>query len=155
MPTRSAITVLPAVLALSCALGCGSEGPRTPAEATPTAPASTTPAPTEPAAGGEVVLSVGGSGTAGGLELTLVSVSGDSRCPVGVSCVWEGDAVATVEARSGEGGAETFDLHLNVEPRSAVVDGRKVTFRALEPQPVANEKIAPEAYRATFLVDPV
>lgn len=154
MPTRFAITVLPAVLALSCGLGCGSDGPRTPAEATPKAPASTTPAPTEPSGGGEVVLTVGGSGAAAGLELTLVSVSDDSRCPVDVTCVWEGDAIATVEARAADS-EETFQLHLNVEPRSTVVEGRKVTFRSLQPPAVSGQAIASDDYRATFLVEPV
>ena len=148
MSTRALPVLLPLLLALSCGAACGSDTPRTPAEAPASVPA------TAPATSGEVELGVGESGTAGGLELTLVSVSGDSRCPAGVACVWQGDAVATVRARA-EGADESFELHLTVDPRSTVVDGRRITFRALAPPAVEGRKIAADEYRATFGVEPV
>jgi len=152
MSIRPVSLLLPVVLLLGCGAGCGADGARTPAELPDSASA---PAPAAPApVAGEVELGVGETGTVAGLDLTLVGVSGDSRCPAGVSCVWQGDAVATVRARA-EGTDETFELHLTVEPRSTVVEGRRVTFRALAPAAVEGRTIPADAYRATFGVEPV
>lgn len=151
MPTKYTAPVLPVLLLLACG-ACGSDASRAPAETVAPAPAATGP-DDGAAAAGEIELGVGESGTAGGLELTLVSVSQDSRCPTGVACVWEGDAVATVRARA-EGADETFELHLNTEPRSTVVAGRRVAFRALAPPAVEGRAIPADAYRATFGVEP-
>ena len=98
-----------------------------------------------------LVLAVGDSGRLGGLTITLLGISQDSRCPSDVTCVWEGDAVARLRAQ-GEGIDETFDLHLTLAPRSKLVGGARVVFRALAPEPLANDPIPASAYRATFVL---
>jgi len=98
-------------------------------------------------------LAVGESRPAGGLTVSLLAVENDSRCPVDVTCVWQGDATARVRAQ-GPGTDQTFDLHLTLAPRSRVVGGFRVTFEALEPEPRDGVTIPQSAYRATFLVEP-
>lgn len=54
----------------------------------------TTPTPT--ATTGDIVLGLGQKGKVGDLEITLNSIAQDSRCPLGVQCIWAGEVKANI-----------------------------------------------------------
>lgn len=94
----------------------------------------------------------------GGITLLFAAVPEDSRCPVDVVCVWEGNAVVALTVTAG--GAEQ-DIELNtspspaVGPRQVVVDGYVVELLQLDPSPVSDRRIPGWAYRATLEVSRV
>lgn len=136
-PRRAAGMAL--VLALAGAAACRSNGERTDGPSAPTSPQ-------------EVQLTVGQSRRVGGLTVRFDEVSADSRCPLDVQCVWEGDAAVlltvTAPARSG-----TLELHTAGRfPREGMYEGYRVRLVSLEPQPRASEPVRPDLYRATLLI---
>jgi hypothetical protein len=88
------------------------------------------------------------------LRLTFEKVSEDSRCPVDVTCIWEGDAVVVLKVKT-EADEVTREVHTQGgEPRSrkAPAGDYVVTLVKLEPAPRSTAPIEPSAYRATLLV---
>jgi hypothetical protein len=86
-----------------------------------------------------------------GLAVTFESVSADSRCPVDVTCVWEGDAVVLVSARPGS--AAPRELHTSGRNASeAEVGEYRVRLVELTPVPRQGASPAPGDYRATLVV---
>jgi hypothetical protein len=61
--------------------------------------------------GQEQQLAPGESVQVGGLRVTFTRVENDSRCPVDVVCVWEGDALVKLELSAPPQDAETRELH--------------------------------------------
>lgn len=85
------------------------------------------------------------------LTLVFKEVSGDSRCPKGVQCVWAGQATITIEA--SKDGVSPQSLSVTVPSSdSADYSGYSVTLLALEPYPVAGRQIRPQEYVATLVV---
>ena len=86
------------------------------------------------------------------LRLTLKSVTDDSRCPVDVTCVWEGDAKVSVEVITPTPRAE-HELHTSARfDREAKHGAYRVTLVKLEPAPRSTTTISSGDYRATFVV---
>jgi hypothetical protein len=85
------------------------------------------------------------------LSVTFESVSSDSRCPEGVNCVWEGDAVVVVSVRLGSDPASRRELH-TARDSEADAGSHRVRLVRLAPLPRANASPAPGDYRATLLV---
>lgn len=89
----------------------------------------------------------------GEVYLQLGEVS-DSRCPVGVQCVWAGDGVATIGVHppcfAGGCGAPSgvLVLHTNLEPKAGLGWGHRVELVGLKPVPVANKVIESSRYVA-------
>lgn len=84
-------------------------------------------------------------------RVTFVRVSEDSRCPVGVTCVWAGDAV--VHVRVDAEGDRAFDLQLHTNRRFRQADRAgelMVTLLGLEPIPQADQAIEAGGYTATL-----
>jgi hypothetical protein len=80
---------------------------------------------------------------------TFVTVVNDSRCPKGVTCVWEGDAVIEVRVTREGGEAETVQLHSNAPAgQGAVVRGLRIALERLEPYPEEGRSISAGDYRA-------
>lgn len=75
--------------------------------------------------GGRVALADGGA-------LRYVRLVKDSRCAPDVQCVWAGDAVIAVEWTPESGGAQAFELHTGLEPRSKTLGARMVTLVSLD-----------------------
>lgn len=68
-----------------------------------------------PRAGEDVTLRVGETVVwVEGVSVTYVKLLGDSRCPSGATCVWEGDA--GVRLRVGEGPADATGVSLHTHP---------------------------------------
>jgi hypothetical protein len=88
-----------------------------------------------------------------GLRVTFESVTADSRCPVDVTCVWEGDAVVVLTLRPAEGAPARPELHTAGRyPREAEVGDYRVRLVDLAPAPRASASPSPGDYRATLLV---
>jgi hypothetical protein len=88
-----------------------------------------------------------------GLRVTFESVTADSRCPVDVTCVWEGDAVVVVSLRSASAGATQHDLHTAGRLPSEAQEGDyRVRLVDLAPVPRQGRPPGPGDYRATFVV---
>ena len=86
------------------------------------------------------------------LRLTLKSVTDDSRCPVDVTCVWEGDAKVAVEVITPTPRAE-HELHTTGrESHEAKHGAYRITLVKLEPAPRSTKTISASDYRATFVV---
>lgn len=89
-----------------------------------------------------------------GLRLKFAGVEEDSRCPVGVACVWAGNAEVLLEV-GARGAKRTLKLNTNESTRKAG-EGRyrRYTVKLLElnPRPSPERKIAAGEYRATLLV---
>lgn len=136
----SAVALLAVALASpSGGTACGTSG--RPTTATPTASAVSEQ---------RVEVPVGGSVSFGSGDgtLTFERVKEDSRCPKGVTCVWEGDAVAVLSVRlSGE--TTTLELHTHpTQQREARHGGFLIRLLELRPYPAAGERIDPSSYRA-------
>lgn len=87
------------------------------------------------------------------LFIELLRVENDSRCAIGVQCVWEGDATAVTSAWVESGEPTTIELHLNDRfSRSAVVGTYAIELLRIEPHPEEEVRIDPAEYRATVRV---
>ena len=93
---------------------------------------------------------------ADGWNVSLNGVTDDSRCPVNVQCVWQGDALVRITVWSSGGvvtpGNFPLELHTGVEPRSAVKGGYRFTLDSLTPAPRAGTSISQADYRAWISV---
>ena len=111
-------------------------------------------APTSSKLEERVTLKIGQSALIEGeaLRVEFVEVLEDSRCPVGVTCVWEGDAIARFIVEKNKERAE-LDLHthptLTGEGTHA---GYIVRLVELAPVPQSDRPIQPEDYVATIVV---
>lgn len=68
----------------------------------------------------------------------------DSRCPIGVTCVWEGEIVARLELTPAGGETTSLELKGYVGPDgdgtlSAATDGLHLTLLGLDPYPVEGQ----------------
>ncbi|MCI5149197.1 MAG: hypothetical protein D3916_07400 [Candidatus Electrothrix sp. MAN1_4] len=86
------------------------------------------------------------------LTIRFNTVIGDSRCPTGTQCPWEGNAEILLELTGG--GPET--VHLNTGgmfPRTEVYNGYTITLQDLQPHPAAGVHIDESRYTAVLSVD--
>lgn len=131
------------IAALALAAACGGR---------PSAPsASTLRVPL----GREFTLSVGQSALVDdtGLRLSLRGVGADSRCPMDVQCVWEGDAAVSVEVAGSSASRAQYELHTSGRfPREVAHGAYRVSLVRLDPVPRSGGVLMPSDYRATLLV---
>ena len=103
----------------------------------------------------EFVLSVGQRVSIAGedLEIKFKDVTGDSRCPNGVTCFWAGQVTCTVEIKHGGSSSQMAltDSGLTSEYSKATYEGYQFDFQ-VTPYPVAGQKIAKDAYRLHLIV---
>lgn len=112
-------------------------------------------APAEAKVGEEFSLQPGGSAQIIGeaLSLRFERVVSDSRCPVGVTCVWEGDAVARIQLEGTSGQTMAADLHTSPSFSAEVTfQGYRVRLVRLAPPRQEDAQISPESYVATLIV---
>lgn len=84
------------------------------------------------------------------VTVTFVGVTEDSRCPTGVTCIWEGDAVAELRVQTRADDAVTVRLHTNARfEGQAAAHGVTVVLERLQPHPKADTPVPAEAYVAT------
>jgi hypothetical protein len=131
------------VSAMVCGLSIASSG-CTPVQTAVTVPpgASFALAPGQTAA-------VNGTGT----RITFNQVREDSRCPVDVTCVWEGDAKIEIVI-SREGSADDKRVLSIRPPSNEAQSGRlKIRFVGLSPVPRHADGNRPRNYLAEFVAD--
>jgi hypothetical protein len=88
------------------------------------------------------------------LSVRFDGVTEDSRCPVGVQCIWAGDAAVELTVERPPASTEMLTLHTNDRfGRQAAYEGLVVRLVDLKPQPREGTTIAPEDYRVTLVVD--
>jgi hypothetical protein len=116
--------------------------------------------PLEVLAAAEYVIGYGETvAVGGGLSLEFTTLAEESRCPVDVTCIWEGNTRVLMTWRSprGEG---IFELNTHPSRQtSATADSRSVTLRKLEPYPGTAPPTGAgsdpaSGYEATVFVDP-
>jgi hypothetical protein len=104
--------------------------------------------------GREFTLRVGETATVDGaaLRVSVDKVAEDSRCPVDVQCVWEGDAIVSV-AIADAAAPRSYQLHTSGRyEREATHGAYQVTLVRLDPAPRSTVPLSSADYRATLLV---
>jgi len=85
--------------------------------------------------------------------ICLDSVIGDSRCPIGVQCFWEGNAEVKFKYVKHDDQPVYFNLYTHLDFRNdTVIDGYKVTLKGLKPHPVYGRTIRQKDYKAEILI---
>jgi hypothetical protein len=89
------------------------------------------------------------------LRMSFQRAGEDSRCPIDVVCVWQGNAA--VELALGIGTGPSYPFVLNTANGAPAVEhgGYRVTLLDLAPAPRAGVEIPPDEYRATVRVEAV
>lgn len=91
----------------------------------------------------------------GGFGVTFVAVTGDSRCPVDVTCVWAGNATVELKVSMSDAVDVTVTLNTDLEPKAATIGQHELHLVALAPVPRSDVRIAPGDYTATLRVEKV
>ena len=110
----------------------------------------------EAALGQEFSLTVGRTASVSGqqLELKFVEVVTDSRCPAGVTCVWQGEASCLIEV-AFQGAKQRMVLTqpgLTKGPAQASFGDYEIQFN-VAPYPEAGKTIQNRDYRLQLTVD--
>lgn len=94
------------------------------------------------------------SANVGPFTLSFEDLLQESRCPIGVTCFWEGDGVIQLGIAPDSGDAQSFELHTHSSFGSAVeYDGYIFALLELDPYPVVDVLPVPEDYVATLSVE--
>lgn len=102
-----------------------------------------------------ITLAIGAKGTVSGVEISLLGIDEDSRCPAELTCIWQGNVKARVHVRASGGAVTPLTLNTALQPRTAVVGVRQVRIDLVAPLTRANgPAIVPSSYRVTFRVEP-
>jgi hypothetical protein len=83
----------------------------------------------------------------GSLSIKFISLAGDSRCPEGVICFWEGNAEVILEVSKNE-----IRLNTLLDPKEDVVGGYNIQLRDVIPYPKAGVEYVPENYSIKIVV---
>lgn len=98
----------------------------------------------------EIMLRAGEEKKVGNLNIKMLGITEDSRCPIDVKCIWAGKASANVELRSGEiTGMATLDTGSS----PYLFEDYLIKFVDVKPEKVAGQEIAPSEYAATFSIE--
>jgi hypothetical protein len=83
------------------------------------------------------------------LSVCFVSVLTDSRCPEGVECFWEGEAIARFKIQVRKYVAQSINLKLS---NDTTIHGYKFSFVSLTPYPSISHSINLKDYKANIIV---
>ncbi len=88
------------------------------------------------------------------MYICLDSIMGDSRCPKGVLCFWEGNAEARFRFGKISGQPVLFELNTNLRfRRDTVLSGYKFTLVELSPYPDIRHRLKQNDYKAGLLIE--
>lgn len=87
------------------------------------------------------------------LVIKFKAVNEDSRCPVNVLCQWAGNGKAEFEIFDLDGQNKTVFLNTEVDPRSVILTGHKLTLISLSPPRVDGVSISPADYSVTLRIE--
>lgn len=85
------------------------------------------------------------------LRITFRSVSNDSRCASGATCIWAGNGEVVIEVARKNKKQVVAMLNTLLDPKEIVYKGFKIKLVALSPYPKINEPIDPKDYVATMV----
>ena len=91
----------------------------------------------------------------GELTIRFVSVMEDSRCPVDVNCVWEGNAKIKVKVTDRRGRTKMMELNTNGEPKGDQFGRYAIRLVNLTPKPTQKLKHMPSRYNARLSIQRV
>ena len=106
--------------------------------------------------GAPFVLGVGEAAQIGDAELSVgfEGIASDSRCPMGVLCFWEGDAVAELWLALPGEAAQHFVLHTYYDYDQMIELGAYViSLQLVTPYPDIIVPIDPATYQVTLVVE--
>lgn len=83
------------------------------------------------------------------VSITPLQIIEDSRCPLGVQCVWAGRIVLKVRVAEGNAGKE----YNFTEGERVITDFGEITMTKVVPVPVHNKQLKPEDYQMTFYIE--
>jgi hypothetical protein len=87
------------------------------------------------------------------LRIRFIEVAGDSRCPTGVTCVWEGDAEVVLQVSRLNTPMTTFRLHTNPRfEQQGHYSPYTIALRDLAPYPRSGTSLRPREYKATLSI---
>ena len=88
------------------------------------------------------------------LELKLLAVKNDSRCPSGVQCVWPGLVEIVIQVTRHERDAELIliDQEGDADSATQTFDGYLIKLIEVTPYPQKNQTIEIEDYSATLVI---
>lgn len=151
------------ILVALVVLGCQGGTPATPTSTSAQQPASQAPVPGAPSApaatpGETSVVELGLDQTVsvGEVRLRWLDLN-DSRCPLGVNCIWEGQAVVTLEVWRNDEAPQRIELTLRSGSGSAEEAVAGYHLRLLNVQPYPREGVTPKRseYVATVEIKPL
>lgn len=102
-----------------------------------------------------ITLRVGATAPVQGSRATVTfeGVRDDSRCPRGVTCIWEGDAVAVFRVQTRADDAVVVELHANPGfAREGSAHGVTLSLERLAPEPEADAPVPAGAYVVTLRI---
>lgn len=101
-----------------------------------------------------VTLSLGQQKTsrAGKITIKFISVVEDSRCPVGVDCIWAGNAKIKIALKKGKKAATSFELNSTLKPEVVEYEGYDIRLADLTPRPGEKGGAAPARQAAMLSI---
>jgi hypothetical protein len=86
------------------------------------------------------------------LRIAFVSVTDDSRCPEGATCIWAGNGRVHLTARNSKGECVEFDLNTTLNPVEYKFGKYKIKLAQLSPYPSIKHAPKPDEYVATLII---
>ncbi len=86
------------------------------------------------------------------LELSFLRVLEDSRCPIDVVCVWEGNAQVELELKMRAAPPLQLKLNSSLEPTELHYEGYQIRYLDLEPRPCTRCRLNPKEFRLKLIV---
>jgi hypothetical protein len=89
------------------------------------------------------------------IKIKFLEVTGDSRCPSDVICVWAGEVKVLINIQLDDqdlGDSTLVGQAVNDDQAAKVFDGYSVRLLAVDPYPIKNETIQPSDYIITLIV---
>jgi hypothetical protein len=100
-----------------------------------------------------LVMAPGDAVVVGHLWLAFLEVAEDSRCPIDVVCVWQGNAAVQIAVGLGRGPGVPRTLNTSEPDVPVEFGGYRVTLLQVRPAPQAGVPILSEDYRAVFQIE--
>ena len=98
-----------------------------------------------------LTLAIGSSGEAAGLDIAVLEIVSDNRCPSDVQCIQAGKVVVKIEVGSGLSKKQEI---LELPGKSILFDGYEVGLTEVRPVPQTKNPTTIADYRVTILVSP-
>ena len=86
------------------------------------------------------------------LSIKFTTVVDDSRCPIGVICIWEGNAQIRLRLETPDVRATEVSVNTSIDPGHVLFAGYTIQLKMLSPYPVYAQAIDTAAYVARLIV---